>query len=110
LVRRKSNNSTPHKQRDSLSTSPTKQAISSPVVNIPSPHKEVAEPVEQSKNDTGDITAAPVEMDTQLDESEYANRRILMRQLLTPRPIDGEDNWGIPLEPETECDQNLQVL
>lgn len=109
MVRRKGNNSTPHKQRDGLSTSP-KPAISSPVINIPSPHREVAEPVEQPKNDTGDITTAPVEVNAQFDESEYANRQILMRQLLTPQPIEGKDNWGIPLEPEEECDQNLQVL
>src|SRR3954454_22617822 len=68
LVRRKGNNSTPHKQRDGLSTSP-KPAISSPVVNVPSPHREVPEPVERPKNDTGDIITAPVEIDTQLDES-----------------------------------------
>ncbi len=88
LVRRKSNNTTPHKQRDSLSTSP-KPVISPPVVNIPSPHQEVVEPVEQSKNDTEDnITATPMEVDTQFDESEYTNKRILMRQLLTPEPIE----------------------
>jgi hypothetical protein len=65
--------------------------------------------VEQPKSDTGDMTATPVEMDTQLDESEYAHRQILMRQLLTPQPIEGKDNWGIPPEPEEECDQKLQV-
>src|SRR2546429_9313288 len=68
LVRRKGNNSTPHKQRDGLSTSP-KPVISSPVVNIPSPHREVVEPLERPKND---ITTAPMEIDTQFDESEYA--------------------------------------
>jgi hypothetical protein len=67
--------------------------------------------VEQQKSDTGDnISTTPMEMDTQYDESEYANRQVLMRQLLTPKPIEGKDNWGIPLEPEEECDQNLQVL
>ncbi|RIA80607.1 HCNGP-like protein [Glomus cerebriforme] len=51
-----------------------------------------------------------MEMDKQFDESEYANRRVLMRQLLTPQPIEGKDNWGIPPEPEEECDQSLQIV
>ncbi|RIB18151.1 HCNGP-like protein [Gigaspora rosea] len=31
-----------------------------------------------------------------------------MRKLLTPNPIEGRENWGIPPEPETECDPILQ--
>ncbi|RGB26988.1 HCNGP-like protein [Rhizophagus diaphanus] len=50
-----------------------------------------------------------METDTQFDESDYANRQVLMRQLLTPKPIEGKDNWGIPPEPEKECDQDLQA-
>ncbi|KAG9288118.1 hypothetical protein G9A89_017713 [Geosiphon pyriformis] len=49
-----------------------------------------------------------IEMD--LDQSHKELReQTLMRQLLRPKPILGLENWGIPSEPEKECDPALQA-
>jgi len=46
----------------------------------------------------------------QIDEVEYeAKKEVLLKKLLRPKSIEGLENWGIPAEPDTECDAELQV-
>jgi hypothetical protein len=46
----------------------------------------------------------------QINELEDEDRKeMLMKQLLRPKPIEGSESWGIPSEPDTECDAGLQV-
>ncbi|CAG8525739.1 6528_t:CDS:2 [Diversispora eburnea] len=97
LVRRKSNNSTPHKQRDGES-SLSKFEVKS---FSPSSQQDMTDRLGKNIDDNSLIP-----MDIEIVED--AQQQAAMRQLLTPKPIEGKDNWGILTEPETECDQALK--
>ncbi|CAG8440477.1 10952_t:CDS:2 [Acaulospora colombiana] len=59
-------------------------------------------------SDINNDPSIPMEIEVPPDEPVDFQQKIAMRRLLTPKSIEGMENWGIPPEPETECDQALQ--
>lgn len=67
-------------------------------------HCHVEEKEEQKP--TPGVKVAPVPIPAALRQQDEARRR---RALLAPKPIDGIENWGIPPEPDTACDEERAV-
>lgn len=109
MVRRKSNSTTPRKQRDGESS---KLEGTLPEIDDKtfSPSSSQHEGTNQSGKNVGDNSPIPMDIEMSEGDLEDARQQAVMRRLLTPKPIEGKDNWGILPEPETECDQALQVI
>ncbi|CAG8597093.1 11371_t:CDS:2, partial [Racocetra fulgida] len=109
LIRRRGNNNTvSQKPRYEESTSPKVGTSPNVTGNTLSPQSDTTKcPDKQEKHISDDKPIIPNEQ-ILADESEDARQHSAMRQLLTPKPIEGRENWGIPPEPESECDPILQ--
>ncbi|CAG8797349.1 21653_t:CDS:2, partial [Gigaspora margarita] len=108
LIRRRGNNTISQKPRDEESTSPKVGTSPKVVAHTLSPQSDTAKCSDKQEKHISDDK--PIISDEQmlLDDSEDARQHSAMRKLLTPNPIEGRENWGIPPEPETECDPILQ--
>ncbi|CAG8648989.1 7527_t:CDS:2 [Cetraspora pellucida] len=102
LIRRRGNNTISQKPRYEESTSPKVTGNT-----LPPQSDTVNCPDKQEKHISDDNPIIPNEQ-ISTDDSEDVRQHSAMRQLLTPKPIEGRENWGIPPEPETECDPILQ--
>ena len=62
--------------------------------------------LEHKKEEKARIEDPPAAIRQHLNATDKARRR---KALLTPKPIEGVDNWGIPVEPDTPCDADRLV-
>ncbi|CAG8559034.1 2435_t:CDS:2 [Paraglomus occultum] len=107
-------NSADQTKSENTSRTPSPRAQNSPSMSVDGSRNLRGDGVSESphvRHDGGDISP---EITTsvqamQIDEVEYeAKKELLLKKLLRPKPIEGAENWGIPAEPDTECDAELQ--
>ncbi|CAG8655486.1 16090_t:CDS:2, partial [Dentiscutata erythropus] len=108
LIRRRGNNTISQKPRYEESTSPKVGTSPKIAGHTLSPQSDTAKSSDKQEKHISDDK--PIISNEQLlsDDSEDARQHSAMRKLLTPKSIEGRENWGIPPEPEAECDPILQ--